>query len=375
MPLPKVWYGPNDWSGISVLKGVASPGVRPPLDASDLEEVSARLQGMAELLRGARVLIPGGSGFVGAWLLETALHLDSKFHLGLRLVVLTRNPQAFRHRSPHLALDPRLEVYAHDMGSGPPPKELGAITHLIHAASDVSLKLDPQQALAALRVLDRGTEDLLQAAEGWPLKRMLYLSSPAVYDPWVSKDAWQSDVADAPPTPNLNLTYATGKRVAELRMVLHAQHTGQVAVIARLCALLGPLMPLQGGFAAGNFIRDTLRRKPIQILSDGSPVRTYQYTVDLAVWLWTLLLVGDSCATYNVGGDTPISLKDFANKVDGLGSRSGVEILGRAEPGRGPDVLAPPVGKAAFLGLRNEVTLDEAIQRTLDWHARHPYLL
>jgi len=109
--------------------------------------------------------------------------------------------------------------------------------------------------------------------------------------------------------------YGEGKRVAELLCALAAWETGIACVIARCFAFIGPHLPLDAHYAAGNFLRDALKGGPINIISDGRPVRSYLYMADLMVWLMILLVKGQSCRPYNVGSDEAVSLAELAASI------------------------------------------------------------
>jgi len=346
---------------------MTAPLSRSPLLPEDLDGITARVEPVARQLQQARVLILGATGFVGGWLLESLLALDQAVGLQLKVAILTRSAAAFSARAPHLATDSRLTMHEGDLTEIAALPGLAGFTHVVHAASDVNRRMTSAEALACLRTLDQGTEALLQAASGWPVHRLLYVSSAAVYD---RTHGAQSDAAGQPPTPGIESTYATGKRLAELRTVLHASASGYEAVIARLGAFVGPLLPLNAGFAAGNFVGDALAGRAIRILGDGTPQRSYQYAADMAVWLWTLLLSGKAGEAYNVGGATPISLRDLAECIQQVAGGPRAEVLGTPDPTRTVDAYIPPVDKAMReLGLANQVDLGEAIRRTLFWYS------
>ena len=341
--------------------------LQPPLLDEDLTAVAERLATLAGDLRGARILLTGATGFIGTWLVESFLRLDSSYSLGAQMTVLTRAPGRYAAQAPHLATDPRLVVCSGGLDGQGSLEGLSGITHVIHAGSDVDRRMTAAEALAALATLDQGTEELLCAARSWPIKRFLYLSSAAVYGRPQGVDEFMEDSPFCPAALGPGSTYGLGKRIAELRVCLHAASSGFIPVIARLGAFYGPRLPMDGAFAAGNFFRDALAGNPIRVLGDGTAVRCYQYAADLSVWLWTLLLRGQAGAIFNVGGDTPISIREFAERVD-QERGAGVHILGQPDPTRPVDRYCPSVKKAMEqLGLENRIGLADGIRRTIQW--------
>ena len=80
------------------------------LPANDLDHVLAHSEALWAEVRGERFFLTGGTGFVGTWLTESLLWVNRRLSLGLSAVALTRNPQAFARRAPHLAADPALTL-------------------------------------------------------------------------------------------------------------------------------------------------------------------------------------------------------------------------------------------------------------------------
>lgn len=158
------------------------------------------------------------------------------------------------------------------------------------------------------------------------------------------------------------------KQNAEGACLLAAQKTGLQVKIARGFAFVGPYLPIDAHYAIGNFIRDGLQGGPIQVLGDGTPLRSYLYAADLAIWLWTILIRGTSGRAYNVGSDQAVSIAEVANKVSEY-TKTIVQLASRPRTDVPPDRYVPSTARAEKeLGLKAWVSLEDGIARTIDWH-------
>jgi dTDP-glucose 4,6-dehydratase len=81
-----------------------------PLPTEDLELVLERTLPLWEQARGRRIFISGGTGFFGAWLLESLDYCNRKLDAGITATVLSRDPGAFARRMPHLASEPCIQM-------------------------------------------------------------------------------------------------------------------------------------------------------------------------------------------------------------------------------------------------------------------------
>jgi dTDP-glucose 4,6-dehydratase len=226
-----------------------------------------------------------------------------------------------------------------------------------------------------LSTLIDGTRQMLNMAAGHGTRRFLYISSGAVYG---NQPQHISQVSEhylgSPGWLDPNAAYAEGKRVAEQMCAIYSRQTGIDVNIARCFAFVGPHLPLNAHFAIGNFIADALAAGEIAVHGDGTPMRSYLYAADLAVWLWTMLLrpnpAGLKLDVWNVGSGEAISIRDLACMV-AEELRPGLAVnLGRtATPGAPFQRYVPDVSKAEReLGLRQTIGLREAIRRTADWY-------
>jgi dTDP-glucose 4,6-dehydratase len=338
--------------------------------AQDLEHVLANTQGLWDELRGQRIFITGGTGFFGCWLLESFLWANDKLALGASATVLTRNPEAFQRKAPHLAGHSSVRLHSGDVRSYQFPD--GQFSHVIHAATESSTKLNEQDPLSMLDTIVQGTRQTLDFAVACGARKFLFTSSGAVYGEQPSELSHIPETyVGSPDTMDPRSAYGEGKRAAELLCAIYHREHGIETKIARCFAFVGPYLTLDAHFAAGNFIRDAMRGGPIRVEGDGRPYRSYLYAADLAIWLWTILMRGAPCRPYNVGSDEALTVAQVAMCVSESAGGVAVEIAERAEKGTPRRRYVPATGRVREeLRLRQHVPLDAAVARTLAWHKR-----
>ena len=183
------------------------------------------------------------------------------------------------------------------------------------------------------------------------------------------RDAVSEAFAGAPDQTCPTSAYGEGKRAAEFLACAAASAELEVK-IARCFAFVGPYLPLDANYAAGNFVADALAGRTIRVQGDGTAYRTYLYASDLAIWLWTILFRGVSRRAYHVGAETAVSIGELAALAAQCG-RSGlsVELAKPPEPGAQAQRYVPSTRRARQeLQLAETVELKEGILRTLRWH-------
>jgi dTDP-glucose 4,6-dehydratase len=109
--------------------------------------------------------------------------------------------------------------------------------------------------------------------------------------------------------------------------------------------------------------------KPIQIKGDGTPYRSYLYAADLAIWLWTMLIKGQSGVAYNVGSPDSFPIGQIARTVDqNREFPQGIEIKEKPTHGKAASLYIPNVNLAEeILGLAKPICLADAVRRTISW--------
>ena len=271
-----------------------------------------RLLAAFEKLDGSRILLTGGTGFVGKWMLQTAKIAQESSATKIELVVPTRHLAA-DHVQTAIAIGcPNVSWVEDDFMNNHP--DFGHIDMIIHAATPASAQLNAENPAEMLRINVEAMESVLRYASD--KKPLLFTSSGAVYgtQPQSVSHIAEGEFEPKPPANQLN-AYARGKQIAE-RMCREAGSSGQCSpIIARLFAFGGQYLPRDTHFAIGNFIQNALDRQPIAIQGDGRARRSYLYGADMATWLWSALTHGQTASPFHIGSEDSVSILELAQAV------------------------------------------------------------
>lgn len=313
-----------------------------------------------EQLRDKRLFLTGGTGFFGKWLLHSFLYINSTLKLNASLTVLSRSPEKFLKNNPCFRSRESLYFADGDIRDFAFPDR--RFDYLIHAATPASAEMEKENPGEMASVIVDGTKRVLAFAGMTGVQKALFTSSGAVYG--VQPTNLSHIPESYPPQPAT--VYGKAKLEAE-----HLFASSSVnSVIARCFAFIGPCLPIDIHFAAGNFIRDGLSGRTITVMSDGRPYRSYLYTTDLIEWLWTLLINGKPGEVYNVGSEEAVSISELAITVsECFSDKTAVSILGNADTNIPAPRYVPDTHKAQKeLHLNQHCPLIDGIMRTISWY-------
>lgn len=315
-------------------------------------------------LAGAHLLLTGGTGFFGRWILALLCELNGQ-GAAITVTITSRNPSRFLAANPEYRECGWVNWFTGDI------RDLvdlpGRAPDLIlHAAADTSAAANAHP-LELFNTLVDGARRVFDLAARNPSSRMLITGSGAQYGSLPFSAGVCETYSGACASNATASAYAEGKRAQETLGALYAQCYGIKVVMARCFAFAGPGLPLNGHFAIGNFVRDALYGDEILLNSSGQAMRSYLYGADLAVWLMTLLVRGEPGVAYNVGSDDAISIADLARRVVArIAPQKPVTVLGRSDDA-GRSFYVPDINRARGLGLDVWTSLDVSIDRMADW--------
>lgn len=294
--------------------------------SGDIRELISRLGADINAFDKKTILITGGTGFFGRWLLQTLCAFIIEKNINLDIYVLSRRPEQFLKANADYPFDQYIHFISGDVASFELPDI--KIDYLIHMATTAASEtFHGEDQLQKLDLLYRGTRNTLEQAVQAGVKKVLFTSSGVAYGP-SNGEFFSEEMLSAPMTTLPSSALGEGKRLAEYLVGYYSLRGGFDYSIARCFSFFGPFLPLDIHYAIGNFINDALCKEEITVKGGGHELRSYLYIADAWVWLLKLLVHADN-QIYNVGSSNSISIGDLATLVrDTLAPKKEVKFLG-----------------------------------------------
>jgi dTDP-glucose 4,6-dehydratase len=248
------------------------------------------------------------------------------------------------------------------------------VTDYLHVAGDVDYVLNfaspaspvdyLRWPIQTLKVGAFGTHRGLGLARAKSATFLLASTSEVYGDPLVSPqpEAYWGNVNPIGPRG----VYDEAKRFAEALTLAYHRENGVETRIARIFNCFGPRMRPDDGRAVPAFFKAALEGRPLPIHGDGTQTRSLCYIDDTIEGMFRLLL-SDETQPVNIGNPEEVTILELAGLIqDVVGNHPGFEFLPR--PVDDPSVRCPDTTKAqAILGWKPQVSLLEALERTLPW--------
>ena len=353
--------------------------------AADLDYINRALADEFGRLRGRRLLIVGGAGFLGYYLLQSVL----QFNRGVpasdaaRVTVYDNYSRGVPRWLEELSGDPNLSLVKHDI-TNPLPRDVPDFDYIVHAGSIASPTYYRQYPIETMDANVNGVRSLLdyaqrQAARGHALSGFLFFSSSEIYgDPTPENiptpETYRGNVSCTGP----RACYDESKRYGETLCVNFARQHGVPAMSARPFNNIGPGLKISDRRVLPDFARDLLAGRDLVMLSDGGPRRTFCYVADAIIGYYKILTRGRPGEAYNVGVESPeISIGELAERVVALarelfGYRGAIVRKPPADVDYlvdNPERRCPVITKAREqLGYDPKIGLDDALRRSLLWY-------
>jgi UDP-glucuronate decarboxylase len=303
---------------------------------------------------GKRILVTGGSGFLGSHLCERLL-AD-----GHDVLCVDNFFTGSRRNVEHLMGLKRFELMRHDV-TFPLYVEVDEIYNLACPASPIHYQFDPVQTTKTSVI---GAINMLGLAKRLRIKFLQASTSEVYGDPSVhpqTEEYW----GNVNPIGSRSC-YDEGKRCAETLVFDYVRQHKLAAKVVRIFNTYGPRMHPNDGRVVSNFIMQALRNQDITLYGDGSQTRAFCYVDDLIEGFIRMMATGPSeTGPINIGNPGEFTIRQLAEMVIELtGAKS--KLVFRPLPSDDPKQRRPDISKAeAVLGWRPTVPLREGLAKTI----------
>jgi len=351
---------------------------------TDLESIAANTSEELRCLEGSSVLLVGGGGFLGYYLVQSVLHWnDCHANIPIRLTVFDNWARGMPDWLEALSGNAGLKLVTADI-TNPLPANMAAHDWVIHAASIASPTFYRRHPIETMDANVNGLRTLLdyaraQAEAGSALRGFLFYSTSEIYgdpppDQIPTAESYRGNVSCTGP----RACYDESKRYGETLCVAFANVHGIPVRVARPFNNYGPGLKISDRRVLPDFARDILAGRDIVMLSSGAPTRTFCYITDAISGYFKILVNGRDGEAYNIGAETPeISISQLADFVTEI-AREQFNYKGSVirKTSDDPDYLidnpnrrCPDISKARReIGFEPLVELDDGLRRSLLWY-------
>jgi UDP-glucose 4-epimerase len=279
-------------------------------------------------LAGRRVLVTGGSGFIGR-------HVVSELTAeGARVRVVDLEPH----------VDPSVDVVIGDIADPEVLKRAfaGGMDSIVHLAAVTSVLRSLEQPVRTYQTNIAGTFEVLEAGRAAGVTSLAFASTNAVTGPMEAPKI--SETATLRPlTP-----YGSTKAAGEMMMSAYTASYGIRCACIRLTNVYGPGMQAKDSIVA-RLMRAIRLGTTFEIYGDGTQVRDYVHVSDVVQAMRLGLSDEKWAGPVVIGSGTSLSVLEVVEAVRAV---SGAEISvqhGPAKPGEMPAVIVDP-SRAHSLG-------------------------
>ncbi len=351
---------------------------------TDLEYICSSLDEEFRRMAGKRLLITGGAGFLGYYLVQAPLHWNrTRSGPPIAVTVFDNFARGTPDWIKGLSDDSHLVLREVDL-IDPLPQDMGAFEFIVHAAGIASPPFYRKYPLRTIDANVNGLRNLLEyavarQASSEPVEAILFYSSSEIYgDPPPDQIPTSEDYRGSVSCTGPRACYDESKRFGETLCVTYVKEHGLPVKTARPFNNYGPGLKITDRRVLPDFARDILAGRDIVMLSDGSPTRTFCYSADAITGYYKALVNGRPGQAYNVGIEMPeISIADMARRLTAMSrdlfGYTG-EVVFRAPDEAdylvdNPSRRCPSIRKAREeIGYTPSVGLEEGLRRAMIWY-------
>ncbi|OGH80588.1 MAG: hypothetical protein A3I29_04060 [Candidatus Magasanikbacteria bacterium RIFCSPLOWO2_02_FULL_44_11] len=339
----------------------------------DLFTIVEGIQGEAPLLEGKKVVITGGSGFIGSYMIAAIDFLNRHYFkkpceiLSLDNHIIGKKNNLLREiNSEHI------EYINHNVCNA--IKIDGPVDYIICAAGVASPVYYKRYPIETIEGTIFGLKNSLEVAREKQVKGILYFSSSEIYgdpDPNFvpTPETYKGNVSSIGPRS----CYDESKRLGEtFALAYYNVHKVPIKIV-RPFNIFGPGMSSKDYRVIPTFLSQGLEGKPLTVHDKGNQTRTFCYATDAVIGFFKVLLAGRDGEVYNIGNaNDEINMKALADMVseDVFNKSVPVSLISYPDnyPQDEPRRRCPDLTKITTdLGYKPVINLKSGLRRSYLW--------
>ncbi len=308
-----------------------------------------------------RVLVTGGSGFLGSHICERLLEM------GHEVLCLDNFFTGNKANILHLINNPYFEIIRHDV-TFPLYVEVDEIFNLACPASPIHYQFDPVQTT---KTSVHGAINMLGLAKRIKAKIFQASTSEVYGDPQIHPQP-ESYWGNVNPH-GIRSCYDEGKRCAETLFFDYNRQHGLRIKVGRIFNTYGPRMAMNDGRVVSNFVVQALRGEDITVYGDGGQTRSFCYVDDLVSGIIRFMeeTPDEFTGPMNLGNPDEFTILELAETViEMAGSKS--KIVFKPLPADDPMQRRPDISLAKkAIDWEPKIKLRTGLVKTIEYFDNH----
>lgn len=324
---------------------------------SDIDEI-IHSTCLAQEITDLPILITGGTGFIGSWLVMTLNKMVANKNINNPIYILTTNKAKATNLFNNLQAKNIFIITINELHNRMLNRSFTGFGYVFHCATATILDQNDER-----NNFDQTIDFTIKILEFLRLTstipNFINLSSGAVYGSPATNFKFFEDNSQQ----NLNLPLTLyGKTKAKIEeLIIKADSEGVIkGSNPRLFTFYGQGLPLNSHFAIGNFINDAINKGEIEVTGSLETVRSYLYMTDLIIQLFSVL-TKPTLDVLHIGSGVATTIEELAIKISKNFNNCPIVVKNKNVD---PNYYMPNViNSSNYLGFREKISLDTGLIR------------
>lgn len=340
-----------------------------PLYIEDIKKLSEKNLPW-EKLHGKCILIAGGTGLIGRFLIDLIMYMNSCENLSCDLKVLSRNESVAKGVFPKEYFESEWFTYIEQDVCDKLSTSINRVDYIINLASNTHPRLYSERPIETILSNVYGTKNLLDVCKEFDNCRFVFPSSVEIYgENRGDTELFDEEYLGILDSNSLRAGYPESKRLCESLCQAYIKEQNIDAVIPRLPRVFGPTMQESDSKAVAQFIKKAVAGENIVLKSEGKQFYSFLYVSDAVAGILEVTLLGKTGEAYNIATEEcDGTLKNIADMCANAAQVDVVFDLPDISEKMGYSTATKARlngNKVKKIGWENMYSLKEGIERTI----------